>query len=903
MTSKPQSAIASAAETRRREMPASIAVTILTGGIAAAIMGGPWPVGWCAVMAVLLILDTELYRRLDAAETKIEGRTMAGLALWAAFSSGFYALLPITLWLHGEAAGAAAAMLLWIVAVVRHFSPGASGALPIAAAGAAPPALSLLASPLMMAAMAQTPDWDLAFIAAVGGGALMAYVTLARVSAETAERALREAKQDSTQEQVLAELMLGQGVTAAMLIDADGCVLAMSKAMRDAIGVHDPIGKKFEDLIGWAPDRWREAFARAMSGEVVRFDEDETRLESGTRWYNWEARPWRNAEGEIVGVISHGSDITQLVQARTAASANEQRLMQALKIAKSLVWEVDFKVRSIHWHGDVEAVYNRAFTFDQFMESRTGFLHEEDRLALRDYFVRVAAGGGGCMEHRVLIEGSDDVRWIEAWAQRVMGRSGGVRKIFVVSKDITERKRQEAAFIGAMHRAEENLKSRRALFGETAATAEAIDEAAVSVAEMYERLDSLMAETNARDVKLSETLASLRTAREEADAANVSKSQFLTSMSHELRTPLNAIIGYSEMLMEEAEDDGRDSDIADLQRVLSSARQLLHLINDILDLSKIEAGRMDLTASDFDVAALVREAADTVRPNVEKNGSTLRLDIADDLGDVCTDSFKLNQCLLNLLSNAAKFTQKGEISVCASRDGEFIDIAVADTGIGMSEEQVGRLFSAFVQADALTARRYGGTGLGLALTRRIMQLLGGDVSAASVQGKGSTFTLRFPAQFGTARVLPRIDAVAAAGQGVQRLVLMIDDEESARDLTARSLVRLGFEVRTAATGAEGIDLARSLRPSLILLDINLPDVTGWDVLTVLNTGDAGDIPVIIHSIDDNRQRALSSGACEHLVKPADRDVLAAAVLRFARAPETAKPADAPVILSNTAKTA
>lgn len=135
--------------------------------------------------------------------------------------------------------------------------------------------------------------------------------------------------------------------------------------------------------------------------------------------------------------------------------------------------------------------------------------------------------------------------------------------------------------------------------------------------------------------------------------------------------------------------------------------------------------------------------------------------------------------------NAAKFTQKGEISVCASRDGEFIDIAVADTGIGMSEEQVGRLFNAFVQADALTARRYGGTGLGLALTRRIMQLLGGDVSAASVQGKGSTFTLRFPAQFGTARVLPHIDAVAAAGQGVQRLVLMIDDEESARDLTAR----------------------------------------------------------------------------------------------------------------------
>jgi signal transduction histidine kinase/ActR/RegA family two-component response regulator len=589
------------------------------------------------------------------------------------------------------------------------------------------------------------------------------------------------------------------------------------------------------------------------------------------------------------------------VQARSAAAANEQRLMQALKIAKSLVWEVDFKSRSINWHGDVEALYNRAFTFDQFMESRTGFLHEEDRLALRDYFIRVGSGGGGCMEHRVLSE-NGDVRWVEAWAQRVMGRTGGVRKIVVISKDITERKRQEAAFIAAMHRAEEQLKSRRALLGETAAVAEAIDEAAVNVAEMFERLDNIMAEMNARDQKLAETLANLRTAREEADAANVSKSQFLTSMSHELRTPLNAIIGYSEMLMEEAEADGRDSDIADLQRVLSSARQLLHLINDILDLSKIEAGRMDAIASEFDVAALVGEAAATLRPNVEKSGSTLRTEIDASVGVACTDAFKLNQCLLNLLSNAAKFTKDGEIIVGARRVADEIEITVTDTGIGMTEEQVGRLFNAFEQADALTARRYGGTGLGLALTRRIMQMLGGDVTVTSTYGEGSVFTLRFPVHLEAAPVLARIDASAAAGQGNQRVVLMIDDEETARDLTARSLIRLGFEVRTATTGGEGIELARSLRPSLILLDINLPDVTGWDVLTVLNTGDAGDIPVIIHSIDDNRQRALSSGACEHLVKPADRDVLAAAALRFARAPDIATPAATPAE-TNVAKTA
>jgi signal transduction histidine kinase/ActR/RegA family two-component response regulator len=566
-----------------------------------------------------------------------------------------------------------------------------------------------------------------------------------------------------------------------------------------------------------------------------------------------------------------------------------------------VVWEIDFKHRVINWYGDPRPLYGEPITFEQFRTNTTTVLHDDDRDMLADYFARGLAGETiGSVEHRVLRKGEEG--WIEGWGRRVLGRSGAVRKLIVLSRDITVRKRQEAAFIAAMHRAEETLKSRRALFGETAAAVEAIDEAAVNVAEMYERLQSLMQEMNARDVKLADTLASLRAARESAEAANVSKSQFLTSMSHELRTPLNAIIGYSEILMEEAEADSRDSDIADIQRVLTAARQLLHLINDILDLSKIEAGRMDVAAAEFDVRALVSEAAATVRPNVEKNNSTLKVEVSEGVGAASTDAFKLNQCLLNLLSNAAKFTQGGEIKVTARREDGWIEIAVADTGIGMSNEQVGRLFNAFVQADASTARRYGGTGLGLALTRRIMQMLGGDVTVDSSPGEGSVFTLRFPAELAAAAAPARIDANAAAGQGCERLVLLIDDEESARDLTARSLTRLGFTVTTAKTGGAGIDMARALRPSLILLDINLPDVGGWDVLTVLKTGDAADIPVIIHSIEDDRPRALSSGACEHLVKPADRDVLAAAALRFARNADTLQPAAAPVI-SNAVKSA
>ncbi len=702
MLPSPISGLAAAAETRRRELPASIALVILTGGVAAAIMGGVGAVAWAATVSVLLVFDAELYRRLDAADAKPGGRLAAGLAGWAFLSSLFYATLPIALWNHGAAAGAAAAMVLWVAGVVRHFSPGASGGLAIALAGAAPPALALLVAPLAMAAASARPDWDLAVIAAIGGGALMAYVTHARVSAEHAERALRETARTENVRHILAELMFEQGPLAIALTDMNGRVVAMSRAMQQGLNMEEPVGRAFEDMVPWPAQRWRDALVHVLSGAHVSYEEDETRTENGTAWYSWDLRPWRNADGEICGAIAHGRDATSLVQMRAAA-------------------------------------------------------------------------------------------------------------------------------------------------------------------------------------------ASLHAAREAADAANVSKSHFLASMSHELRTPLNAIIGYSEILMEEAEADARANDIKDIDRVLGAARQLLHLINGILDLSKIEAGRMVLAASDFDVGDLIREAAETVAPAIDKNRNSLDLDIAPDLGVAHNDAFKLNQCLLNLLSNAAKFTRDGAINVRARREhakagsseGDWIVIEVVDSGIGMNEAQVARLFGAFVQAEAATAQVYGGTGLGLAITRRTMQLLGGDVAVTSALGEGSTFALRWPAQ----PALARIDVAAAAGAGRERLVLLIDDDESARDLAARSLARLGFLARGGADGREGIALARTIKPSLIVLDINLPDTTGWNVLEALKASpDTASIPVVVHSVNDDRHRALVLGACAHLVKPADRDVLAATVLRFARAP-------------------
>jgi CheY-like chemotaxis protein/anti-sigma regulatory factor (Ser/Thr protein kinase) len=312
---------------------------------------------------------------------------------------------------------------------------------------------------------------------------------------------------------------------------------------------------------------------------------------------------------------------------------------------------------------------------------------------------------------------------------------------------------------------------------------------------------------------------------------------------------------------------------------------------------------MDVSVGEFDVAALIREAAATVRPSVEKAGNTLAIDLAPDLGLAHADAFKLNQCLLNLLSNAVKFTHGGEVGVHARRErrdqSDWIVIDVVDTGIGLTDEQVSRLFGAFVQADATTARRYGGTGLGLAITRKVMTLLGGEVSVQSALGRGSTFTLSLPARAVGGAPEQNEAASPTLNTGADRLVLLIDDEDSARDLAARSLQRLGFTLRTAATGAEGLAAARTECPSLILLDINLPDINGWDVLRQLSAVvETAHIPVLIHSVDDNRGRAKNAGACDLLVKPADRDVLAAAALRYARdhSAQANSAPDAPAIL-------
>jgi signal transduction histidine kinase/CheY-like chemotaxis protein len=388
-------------------------------------------------------------------------------------------------------------------------------------------------------------------------------------------------------------------------------------------------------------------------------------------------------------------------------------------------------------------------------------------------------------------------------------------------------------------------------------------------------------------------------AKEAAETANQYKSAFLANMSHELRTPLNAIIGYSEMLEEDAQAGGHTSFVPDLQKIRGAGRQLLGLINDVLDLSKIEAGKMRLYLETFDLFGVLQEVAATVEPLVRKKGNRLLLECREDIGSLREDVSKVRQVLLNLLSNAAKFTENGTIFLEASREvgvqGNWVTVRVRDTGIGMTPEEMSRLFQPFTQADGGTMRKYGGTGLGLALSRKFCRMMGGDITVESTPGKGSTFTVRLPGEVEnfdgeatsvrlrpTERVSRPATPSRPEGVGVAATVLLvIDDDPAVCDLMQRVCGAEGYRVLTARSGEEGLELARAEHPDVILLDVIMPGMDGWAVLEALKSDpQLAAVPVIMVTIADERGKGLSLGAADYLVKPVDRDRLVSALAAY-----------------------
>jgi signal transduction histidine kinase len=374
------------------------------------------------------------------------------------------------------------------------------------------------------------------------------------------------------------------------------------------------------------------------------------------------------------------------------------------------------------------------------------------------------------------------------------------------------------------------------------------------------------------EARVEERTRELARAVKSAEEANTAKSAFLAKMSHELRTPLNAIIGYSEILLEDAQDDGDTRTAGDLEKILTAARYLLGLINDVLDISKIEAGKMELYIETFDVPKLIQEVATTAQPLIAKKGNTLYLDVAADVGDMQADSTKVRQMLFNLLSNASKFTEKGGITLSVARDtdGQHILMKVSDTGIGMTKEQLGKLFKAFSQADASTASKFGGTGLGLAISRQFARMMGGNITVDSEPGVGTTFTIRMPLQ--VQDISHRLVTVDPASVPMNTIppfpktlpgapvdsapfdVLLVEDDPPTREMMARFLEREGWKVRTAANGQLAVGIMEQGRPAAVVLDLKMPIMNGFQFIDRVQENESWkQVPVFVFTSMDITQ--------------------------------------------------
>ncbi|MBB5693010.1 response regulator [Muricoccus pecuniae] len=541
--------------------------------------------------------------------------------------------------------------------------------------------------------------------------------------------------------------------------------------------------------------------------------------------------------GEAAGVIL--MDITRRRRAEDRLRRSEARFRTLANALPQLAWQTDAK-------GEVEWYNHRWFEFtgltaDELKGSGWSQVHHPDHVERTVGSFRRAVAAGEPWSESFPMRGADgEYRWF-------LGRGVPIR-------DEPDEENPEGAILG--------------WFGTN---------------------------TDITDMREAQEEATL--AREAAEDANRAKSQFIANMSHELRTPLSAVIGYSEMLEEEAADiEGGEVLTKDLQKIGANARHLLSLINDVLDLSKIEAGRMETHAEDFEVETLVSETVSTVQALMARKSNTLEVRLPPDLGTMHSDQVKLRQCLINLLSNASKFTEGGTVTLSAEpgRDAmgrREIAFRVSDTGIGMTQEQLSRLFTRFTQADSSTTRRFGGTGLGLAITKAFCTLLGGNIAVESEQGRGTTFTIRVPVDMRETGPEPEaeqpISTLPEGEAGMAGLVLVVDDDPASRELLSRFVVRDGFAVRCASDGEEGLRLAKQLRPTAILLDVMMPRMDGWSVLTALKADpELAEVPVVMVSIVQERALAVSLGAADYLIKPVQWHRLRTVLDRY-RAPGAA----------------
>jgi signal transduction histidine kinase/DNA-binding response OmpR family regulator len=415
-----------------------------------------------------------------------------------------------------------------------------------------------------------------------------------------------------------------------------------------------------------------------------------------------------------------------------------------------------------------------------------------------------------------------------------------------------------------------------------------VGDLAISFNQLLEKMKELLE----KEQKYSQEL---QLAKQASENANQAKSNFLASMSHELRTPLNAIIGYSELLQEEAEDMGEEEFVRDLKKIQGAGQHLLGLINDTLDISKIEAGRMELFLENVEIIMLLEEIINTIQPLIEKNKNTLTVNYPENIGSMYGDVTKFRQILFNLLSNANKFTEQGTIYVnlkhYIQEKKDWLEIEVRDTGIGMTSEQLNKLFQAFTQADASTTRKYGGTGLGLVIAKKFCEMMGGNISVESEFGVGTTFKIQLPLQVVDAKkedimtpenhLLSSSSTISENIDNTQNTVLLIDDDPITHDIIKRFLRDERFKIVATIDPEEGLRLAKEIHPNAIILDVIMPKIDGWSILTRLKADpELASIPVIMASILQEQNLGYALGATDYLTKPINSEQLKSIVQKY-----------------------
>ncbi len=626
-------------------------------------------------------------------------------------------------------------------------------------------------------------------------------------------------------------------------LDLEGKVLLVNAALQQALGAQPAVGSAAEELLR-PEDReaWRECWARLGPDAQVSVT---ARLHDGDAAMLWTLR--RSDAEQAVYVVGRPAQ----------ALGDPQRSAVHLEVLRSVVANLPLVLFAVDTRGHIILLEGRGLAAvglepysieagGQASMVRSAFEVFAGIPSLLDGVRRALAGAA----LRGVFEFLD--RSFETWTAPFSDARGRLQGVVGVASDVTD-----------------NVRSER---------------------------------------RLRELNEKLELARDEAIEASRAKSAFLANMSHELRTPLNAIIGYSEIALDElrgqsareAEDKASASPgplgqlCNDVQKIHVAGTHLLGIISDILDLSKIEAGRMELHVESFAVQAMIDDVVATAGRLVGQNDNQFEVRCAPELGDMAADLTKVRQILFNLLSNAAKFTEHGKVVLEVLRPEPaagaepLLEFSVTDSGIGMSPEQKDRLFQTFYQGDSSTTRKYGGTGLGLAITRRFVQMMGGEITVQSALGSGSTFRVRLPQRVSghfnvdeaaliSARSSAAIEAITPAPQAM----LVIDDDPNVYDMMERILSREGLDVYGAATGKEGLALARKLKPVVIALDIMMPGMDGWSVLQAIRAdAELKDTRVVIVSMLDERPLGMALGADDYLTKPLRREQLLACIQRL-----------------------